>query len=289
MQNQLNRDNFEKYFFYGMENKDQVVKWIIMGTAKELRKTHKEADKEGEKPRYEQDKDAMLELIVQLERFTSLHDDQEKRHYSYDVINTESEQVNEMFDRNAEIIKDNAALSFIKDGPFRGIFTGILFNTHGYSEEIREKYHKYSGEQYLDELRRNPNTAWGEDVYNVLCYLEEIEKENTYEYYSLFLDAKYARAIHRNTTEFGDEREIHEIRNVYRKFLKRIPVSGVDIKLAIRNLNDKEMISYIDEHYPEYDTITTLKEDAMNDNYNKRVEQEVKKVCDMFLTKEREM
>ncbi len=45
------------------------------------------------------------------------------------------------------------------------------------------------------------------------------------------------------------------------------------------------MIHYIDEHYPEYDTITTLKTDAMNDNYNRRVEQEVKKVRDMFLAK----
>lgn len=46
------------------------------------------------------------------------------------------------------------------------------------------------------------------------------------------------------------------------------------------------MLEYIDKHYPEYDTMTKLKNDAMNDNYNKRVEQEVKKVCEMFLEKE---
>ncbi|MCI8352690.1 MAG: hypothetical protein HFJ58_03680 [Clostridia bacterium] len=48
----------------------------------------------------------------------------------------------------------------------------------------------------------------------------------------------------------------------------------------------KEMLEYIDIHYPEYDTITTLKTDAMNDNYNKKVEQEIKKLNEMFLEKE---
>ena len=44
----------------------------------------------------------------------------------------------------------------------------------------------------------------------------------------------------------------------------------------------KEMLEYIDEHYPEYDTITTLKTDAMNDNYKNRVEQEIKKIYEMY-------
>ncbi len=48
----------------------------------------------------------------------------------------------------------------------------------------------------------------------------------------------------------------------------------------------KEMLEYIDEHYPEYDTITTLKTDAVNDNYNKKVEQEIKKIYEIFLEKE---
>ncbi|MCI8482491.1 MAG: hypothetical protein HFJ27_05530 [Clostridia bacterium] len=43
------------------------------------------------------------------------------------------------------------------------------------------------------------------------------------------------------------------------------------------------MIKYIDKHYPEYDTITTLKADAMNDNYKTRVIRETEKVCKLFL------
>lgn len=43
-----------------------------------------------------------------------------------------------------------------------------------------------------------------------------------------------------------------------------------------------KMTQYIEEHYPEYDTITTLKADAMNDSYHKRVEQAVKKIHEKF-------
>lgn len=226
MQTSLNRDDFERYFFYGMENKDQVVKWIIMAVAKRLEGTHKELDKEDEKTRYETDKKEMLKLIVQLERFTSKHDVPEEnnpkhKEYFYDDINTESRKINEIFDKNAKDIKEHTALSFVDYRPVSGIF----FNTYTYSQEIKEKYQKYSGNEYLELLRKSPNTSWGEDVYNILCYLEELEQENPHEYYSLFLDTKYARAIDRRTdktkAELSDEREIHEIRNVYRKFLKR--------------------------------------------------------------------
>lgn len=66
-------------------------------------------------------------------------------------------------------------------------------------------------------------------------------------------------------------------------FWNGVAVSGVDIKLAIsfKEMTPK-MTQYIEEHYPEYDTITTLKADAMNDSYHKRVEQAVKKIHEKF-------
>lgn len=217
MQTQLNRDNFEKYFFYGMENKDEVVKWIIVNGAKMLTNIHRAKKFELEKDGYEKDKQTILELIVQLERFTSLHDDSEDRQYFYEDINPNSKKVQQMFNQHFSEIEKSRAISCVKYTDFSGIF----FATHGYTKEVQEKYGIYSGEQYLNKLRKSVESAWGEDVFNILWYLNELEKENSYEYYSLFLDTKYARAINRNRTEMGDEREIHEIRNVYRKFLKR--------------------------------------------------------------------
>ncbi len=222
MQNQLNKDKFEQYFFHGMYNKDQVTKWIIMKTAERLEGTHKELDSDTGKTRYEQDKEEMMKLIVQLERFTTKHDQPQHdapkhREYFYDDITVESEQINEIFEKNAVEIEKRAALSFVKYRPVSGIF----FNTYTYVGEIKEQYHMYSGKEYLERLRLDPNTAWGQEVYDILCYLNELERENEQEYYSLFLDTKYARAIDRIQQGMGDEREIHEIRNVYRKFLKR--------------------------------------------------------------------
>ncbi len=58
----------------------------------------------------------------------------------------------------------------------------------------------------------------------------------------------------------------------------------MDIKLAIPSKEmTSEMKQYIDEHYPEYETISTLKTDAMNDYYHKRVEQVVNKTKEKFL------
>ena len=39
VQRELNKEHFEKYFFYGLENKGEIIKWIIATTAKRLQGT----------------------------------------------------------------------------------------------------------------------------------------------------------------------------------------------------------------------------------------------------------
>lgn len=280
MQRQLNKIWFETYFFYGLENKDEVVKRIILNATKDISGNHKKLDSDTGKSGYDRDKEEILKLIVQLERFTSLHDDIENRKYFYDSININSTVVQSLFNRNVCEIEQTAAISCVKYRPVSGIF----FNTHGYSDEVQQKYGKYSGEQLLEKW--NKEAYWTAQVYDVLCYLNELEQENKFEYYSLFLDSKYGRAIDRNKKGITDDKEIHEIRNVYRKFLRARQISAVDIKLAISSLQmSEEMKKYINENYPEYDTVTTLKTDAMNIKYMERLDKEVKKVYDMFLRK----
>ena len=64
VQRELNKEHFEKYFFYGLENKGEIIKWIITATAKKLQDTHIKLDDNNGKMRYEIDQEAMLELIV---------------------------------------------------------------------------------------------------------------------------------------------------------------------------------------------------------------------------------
>lgn len=194
MEKMLDKEKFAKYFFFGLENKDQVIKWVIVDTAKRIVGTHIKADDKNGKMNYEIDEEKILELIVQLERFTTLHDDPQNRNYFYDSINTNSINVHQLFNKVASQIEKHFAISFVKYRPVSGIY----FNTYGYSKEIREKYKKYSGEQYLQALKDEPSSAWGEEVLEILQYLKELEQENKFEYYSLFLDSKYARAINRN-------------------------------------------------------------------------------------------
>ncbi len=194
MQRELNKEHFEKYFFYGLENKGEIIKWIIATTAKKLQGTHAELDDKNGKMRYETDEEAMLELIVQLERFTTLHNDSEHREYFYDRINTNSTIVHQLFNQIIPEIKNARVISCVTWKPLSGIY----FNTHSYPEQVCRKYKKYSGEQYIQYLKEEPNSAWGEEVLEILYYLQELEKENKFEYYSLFLDTKYARAIDRN-------------------------------------------------------------------------------------------
>lgn len=215
MERKLNKEYFEKYFFYGLENRDEIIKWIIVNVAKQRIGTHNTLDTYNDKMGYEKDEEAILELMVQLERFTSLHDDPEHRSYFYNDINTDSIQIHQMFNRNLLAIKETNALSFVSYRPISGIY----FNTYGYSEEVQNQYGKCNGEEFLAQLKQT--SAWAGEVYDVLCYLNELEKEDRFEYYSLFLDSKYARAIDRNRKGITDDREIHEIKNVYRKFLKR--------------------------------------------------------------------
>ncbi|MCI8482490.1 MAG: hypothetical protein HFJ27_05525 [Clostridia bacterium] len=221
MQGKLNILNFEKYFFFGLVNKEEVIKWIIINVAKIRSNTNKEIDQEQEKTGYEKDKEKILDLIVQLERFTSLHDDTENRQYFYDSVNRDSETVQKMFNKILCEIEKKGAIIVAKEPQLP--MPGIFFNARPYSKTVQEKYDVYSGEQYINYLRSSPNTSWGEELFDILCYLQELEHENRFEYYSLFLDSKYARAIDRNknNAQVADDREIHEIRNVYRKFLKR--------------------------------------------------------------------
>lgn len=242
MQRQLNKEWFEKYFFYGLKNKDEVVKWIIVNGAKKLVGKHKELDKDDQKTNYEKDRETILELIVQLERFTSLHDDPEHRQYFYNDLTIHSEHVHQIFNKNAIEIEKTKAVSFVTYRPVSGIF----FNTKQYSYEVQEKYQVYSGQELLARFGN-----WVKEVYEVLCYLSEIEKENRIEYYLMFLDSKYGRAMHRYKNNITDGKEIREIRAVYRKFLENRLRSGIDLKLDKYDLG--------------YEMITTLKSDAEGD------------------------
>lgn len=278
MQAQFDVNQFKKYFFYGLENKDEIVKSIIVNIAKQRKdKHHHILEEKIGKTDYEIDAELMMGLIVQLERFTTLHDNPNNRQYFFNDMNINSLHIREVFERNLNQLKEIGA---IVPCTYRG-FSGIY-----YADRKAHWTNQKTGEEMYNFLKENSSWAQ-EEVYDILQYLEELEKNNKYQYYSLFLDTKYARAINRYQKGVTkDEAEKQEIVKVYRKLLKSIQVSSVDIKLALQENMDDEKSQYIDENYPTYDTITSLKSDATDDNYLKRVQNELNNINQKVIKKE---
>lgn len=212
MQTQLNVDQFTKYFFYGLENKDEIVKAIIVNVARQRVGTHNSLDENTEKMNYEIDAECMLNLIVQLERFTTLHDDPNNRHYFYQDLDINSQSVNQMFNKNLKQLSERGAIVPCRYRPLSGIY---------YADRKPHWDGQFTGEEMYNFLKSNSGWAQ-EEVYGILVYLEELEQSNKFQYYSLFIDSKYARAIDRYQRGITkDESEKREILKVYKEFLKR--------------------------------------------------------------------
>lgn len=212
MQIQLNVDQFTKYFFYGLENKDEIVKAIIVNVARQRVGTHNSLDENTEKMNYEIDAECMLNLIVQLERFTTLHDDPNNRHYFYQDLDINSQSVNQMFNKNLKQLSERGAIVPCRYRPLSGIY---------YADRKPHWDGQFTGEEMYNFLKSNSGWAQ-EEVYGILVYLEELEQSNKFQYYSLFIDSKYARAIDRYQRGITkDESEKREILKVYKEFLKR--------------------------------------------------------------------
>lgn len=211
MQTQLNVDQFTKYFFYGLENKDEIVKAIIVNVARQRVGTHNSLDENTEKMNYEIDAECMLNLIVQLERFTTLHDDPNNRHYFYQDLDINSQSVNQMFNKNLKQLSEKGAIVPCRYRPLSGIY---------YAERKPHWDGQFTGEEMYNFLKSNSGWAQ-EEVYGILVHLEELEQNNKFQYYSLFMDSKYARAIDRYQRGItNDESEKREILKIYKEFLR---------------------------------------------------------------------
>lgn len=211
MQTQLNVDQFTKYFFYGLENKDEIVKAIIVNVARQRVGTHNSLDENTEKMNYEIDSECMLNLIVQLERFTTLHDDPNNRHYFYQDLDINSQSVNQMFNRNLKQLSEKGAIVPCRYRPLSGIY---------YADRKPHWDGQFTGEEMYNFLKSNSGWAQ-EEVYGILVHLEELEQNNKFQYYSLFMDSKYARAIDRYQRGItNDESEKREILKIYKEFLR---------------------------------------------------------------------
>lgn len=272
----VDSSKYENYFFYGLNNeKDdekvfrRIVEKIVEQTrAREYyyhhdRKIEEKIKKIGPHvdSLYEKQKAMVMKLLRQYYRFKLSND-----HYS-------------------EENKDYIFKEEIEKREVSNFYGKMIMQTDNVLDDV--KYIPLSGYYIRKYLKQEDKCCiWTDEIYDILVHLCQLEKEQPMEYYSKFLDTKYARAINRRQKgEILHDLEIQEIKNVYREFLKVRKVSGVEIKKEIPNLTLK-METYIDNKYPEYETLTTLREDAMDVNYFQRLEKCIREVKDNFQQKE---
>lgn len=244
---------YEQFFFHGLEAKDTVVKAIILHEAIRMR----EYLNLGDIDKYEIQEERIKELIVQLKRFSILHDMPNQK-YTYHETTIEDKEVDKLYQKNLKELEWKG-VCVVRYRPMRGIY----FNTRDV---------KITGQMAYEAL----GTWATEDVYSLLEHLRQLEKENKFEYYSLFLDTKYARAIDRRQKEITkNDVELKEIEAVYHLFLKSRQISSVDIRLALGNNTSTEIENYISEQYPEYETITTIREKGKKEQYQEEFKKRI--------------
>ena len=116
-----------------------------------------------------------------------------------------------MFNKNLKQLSERGAIVPCRYRPLSGIY---------YADRKPHWDGQFTGEEMYNFLKSN--SAWAqEEVYGILVYLEELEQNNKFQYYSLFMDSKYARAIDRYQRGItNDESEKREILKIYKEFLR---------------------------------------------------------------------
>lgn len=287
--------NIKKYFFYGMDNKDTVIEYIILKEADHmLKQDMSKINTELYKVEYTIQQ--IKRKIVQLYRFVYMNEPAQKQTYFYHKINENSIEIEQLVQAK------------IKDLDRRSIITGGLKNSKDSAIYITggDPYHRqYPGRDYYNNLKENPNNKWiQEDVVPLLEQLCEIETQNKEQYYALYLDTKYNRVINAqeqlraeqeylesiqqsNQQERIEEvkkiraalpNQKEEIKKVFSQFMNSVKLPKQDILAIVGQKGTKEMYEDIEQNSSDYYTISTLKQEAEDEIYQNRLNKKVEEL-----------
>lgn len=293
-------DNLKRYFFYGMNNKDTVIEYIILQEAdRMLKQDMSKIDTDLYKVEYTIQQ--IKRKIIQLYRFIYMNEPTQEQSYFYHKINENSVEIEQLIQAK------------MKDLEHRSIITGGLENCEGSAIYITggDYYHRqYPGRDYYNNLKDNPNNKWiQEDVVPTLEQLHNLETQNKEQYYALYLDTKYNRVINAQE-QLKEEQEYleslsqparqqrieelrqirsalpnqkEEIKKVFNQFMNSIKLPKQDILAIIGKDGTKEMYEEIEQNSSNYYTISTLKQEAVDETYQKRLNKKVEELKSKYL------
>lgn len=193
---------FEKYFFYGLENRDVLLEGIIFYTNHDLNVKYLNIPSGGEQPSIKEKFKNLIEKTSrnceQIYKFVDLV--QEEGNYSSEIGEEEKTQIREQVFGKVKELDERGVFQKFK----RGIFC------------TREFEHIYAYENYM--TREEPPHKWTQEVYKTILQLNYLEENEPIEYYDKFLQAKLSRA--KNKEGYSEE-ELEKLEEVYRQFQER--------------------------------------------------------------------
>lgn len=198
---------FEKYFFYGLENRETLLEGIIFYTNRDLNLKYLNIRNEEEQPPIKEKLRNLLKRTSknweQIYKFTDAVEQPER--YDAEIREEESQQIKELVFDKIRQLDEQKIFNKCK----RGIFCDKKFE------------YKYA---YIDpETKQGPGDKWTQEVYDVILQLNYLEENEPIEYYDKFLQAKLSRAQERAkmTGEKESAAEVEQIKEVYKKFQER--------------------------------------------------------------------
>lgn len=197
----------EKYFFYGLNDKEVVLNGIIF-LANQIILRKEPMDKMYDIPIEEKFKnltDEAVSIYKQFFRFVNIHDttikseEKMKQYFNYERENQEELQ-EKVQKRIKELIQENKI--FITKA-------GLYFN----KEQEAYYYKEYS---YANPNLEN-NAWWTRDVSELLYKLKELEKKDKIEYFDKWLLVKWQRTKHSE----DNQKETEILEKAYKAFSER--------------------------------------------------------------------
>lgn len=253
----LDETKFKQYFHYGLDyKKEDLLDSIIFEASREKNKANDDNTNN-----LEETIKFAKNLYVQFVRFIDLASEKNKNWYR----SVNSETVTSEIMERIDFLEENNLIYIVNYEPFYGIYISD-----------RDPGTKKLGMSGADRNKQIPNWI-KKDILPILKYLSNLEYENPYQYNSLFLDTKYARSIN----NYNDE-ATKKIKSIYKTFLAMVKPAKSDMYNFFGKNISKDMESYIQNNYPDYWTVTDLKEQVMDDKYSEKIKKHCKNIEEQF-------
>lgn len=256
MKYDLDISKYKQYFHYGLYfEKNDILDAIIMDSSNEFnsyRRIFSSYKIDSEKVNVlKEEIDQSEELYLQFRRFIEMTADGEQGWYrkiGKKDVETDVEQ------RIGELEKGNL-INVVTYRPMWGIY-------------ITDRW-SFDENEYLGVHRFRDIPDWiQQDILPILKYLRQLEKENSYQYASLFMDTKYARSIH---CEQGAD--VEKVKKWYAMFMETVKPAKSDVSQLFGKDLTKEQQQFVCENSADYWTITDLKQQAETEQYRVRLRQ----------------